>query len=258
MEVVISICLIGRHLCGSWDRVRLLFAGTLRSVLAQSSPRFQLIVACNEVPEGDPIFADRRITYIVLPKVGRDEIAKTPYADIWVKEHATRKWASESPATYFFPVDQDDLVSNRLVEHVVSASPRAGFIVRDGYALDYRTGRLGKVPTDANPGSTFDQWCGSSIVVSMNPMLRAEARHRHLNEVFRHGHSQAAARIKSVLGDEPADVPFPAAIYRLNNGENFSQAGTYAAMGIWNRDIDQWIFDTPVPSDDALRAEFGL
>ncbi len=255
-EVIIGTCLIGRHLCVSWDRVKSLFAQTLESVFAQTSSNFQMVVACNDVPEGAP-FEDRRINYLVLPRVEKEELKAQPFKDIAKKEYALRQWAAHSTGRYFYALDADDLISCRLIEYLNNAPPRAGYILETGYALDGSSGKLASLPTATDPSSTFNRWCGSSVVVSMNPLIRPAARQAQLNAIWAGGHRRVRDHFRAVLGDDPADVPFRAGIYRLYNGENFSQREV-RPWGEWNRTLNKWMFDNAIEPDGALRAEFGL
>lgn len=256
MDVLIGICLIGRHLASSWDRTTSLFAETLGSIFAQTSDRFRVVVGCNEIPEG-PAFADPRVHYLVLPKVGKERLVETPFLDIWVKEQATRKFAADSDAAYFYTLDQDDLLSNRLIEFLLAAPPRHGYIVGKGYALNVATGLLSGLPSSKHPTETFDRWCGSSLALRLDRDAPPRRRFSQLNGVLVDGHRGARSRFKSVFGSDAGEVPFPASIYRLNHGGNFSQREN-RRMGRWNMDIGEWVFDDPFRPSEALRSEFNL
>ncbi len=249
-EIAIGIPFIGRHLTNSWERVVGLLEETLTSVFAQKSDRYRVSIVCNEIPEG-PIFKDKRLNFIVLPPVPPEKVAAWSWADIVPKQMAMRRWAVESGADYFFQLDADDLISNRLVEFVSEADPRAGYIIREGYAFNVQTAQVSKIPSPNEPEKEFDYYCGSSVIVSMNPMVRPEARFSQLNAVFHDGHHVAKWRLKPVLGDEPAAVPFAAAVYRLKSGANKTERLNHHSLA-------SWIFDTAVTPDPSLVAEFSL
>jgi hypothetical protein len=219
---VFAIPLIGSHLTENFDHICRLLGKTLQSCLRQTDGNFRILIACNEIPKADTVPQDARIEYLVLKRIEKSELVTSPRHDVSAKRRALMSAAVDIPVRHYFQLDADDLVSNRLVERVRSIGDENGCVIGQGYLLDSRTNQLYLLPTSAFPEPTFDELCGSSIVVSLLPGEGEEIKSKNMDflaKVWRLGHDSARLLFQSE--GRPAHVlDFPAAIYRPNHGGN--------------------------------------
>lgn len=254
--VAIGIPVAPRSVSRSWEHVKSLLAHTLLSIFRQTSRNFTIALACTDIPEGK-VFADPRLHYIVMPAVrGESARFEGEPADKHQKFLALSEWAAKSGAKHFFPMDSDDLLSKRLLDYVLTTGTRSGFLVREGYAIDSKTGRLALLPAVSLPEVTFDRWCGSSVFATFPEGSSELERQRMVEAIWALGHGKARDRFPEVCGHAATDLPFRAVLYRLNTGENYFRRYIRRRGG---RYIGSWIFRTGafLPDQD-IREEFTL
>lgn len=113
---------------------------------------------------------------------------------------------------YVMVVDDDDLVSNKIVEFVLSHNQQCGWYVKKGYSLDDETKRIRLL-------DHFQNICGTSIIVPCNYYAyKNTASESDIPEVG--SHKLITQRYK--LNKEILPLPFRAAIYRMGHS-NASQ-----------------------------------
>jgi len=205
---------------GDWQHTCVMLNLTLTSSLAQTDPRFRVIIAGHEKPELQ-IMQDERVQFIrshrQVPKILEDRIIdKNHKRDLALKRHC------ENGAGYFMPLDADDLVHRDLVKYILSDDNRLGYSIRRGYALDWQNRILAPVPGAWNV--SFDNVCGSSTIfyLQTNDFINEDHPSKYKKPVF-FTTSHAYWRVASQEWGRPlSDVPFPACIYILNHSQNLS------------------------------------
>ncbi len=194
-----------------WDRVIAHLQATVDSCLNQTDPDFRILVACTEVPDLRP---DPRLELLPLPP---DQRAATPMLDKGLKLSAIGMRVRQAGGGFVMPVDADDLVHRRVVEHVRSHPQADAFIGDWGYDLDRRRRRL-------IPAPRFDRSCGTCAALRLAPeQLPAtldepdpEARF-----LIRAGHHNWRPRL-AAAGARVLGFPFPVAVHVLHTGDNES------------------------------------
>ena len=116
--------------CSNWADVSNLCNSTLRSLLRQTSPNFQIILCCNELPlnfqphaQIFPIVED-----FLIPTTWLEGIS-----DIHNKVKRSMIEARQFGASFIMRVDADDLVSKHLVEYTDKHQNSDGWYLRWGY-----------------------------------------------------------------------------------------------------------------------------
>jgi hypothetical protein len=186
-------------------------------VLNQSDPDFTVLVACNDVP--DVGISDPRVEFIRVPRLASEQRSK--FADIGLKHYHLVRRALALQAHYLMMMDGDDLVSAGLVDYVRKIDDPNGYLIAQGYVLNYQTGNLAPCPHSDFPVASFDRFCGTSVIVTLDSSDRqgAEARFKRIMEKGHH----LARDVMYAEGRPAHDVAYPAAVYVLNSGENLSQ-----------------------------------
>jgi len=199
-----------------WGRVCRLFSATLNAVLNQTSPSFEVIVACHEIPE-TKIGDDPRVTYLVsqrkAPENVPDQMMDKHYKRRMIAAEVRRRGGG-----YIMAVDADDLVSRRIVEFVEKNQHPFGYIVGRGYELDLQSKSIRSAPR-------FDKLCGSSGIfkfASTELPPSADADSEFLSDSY--GNHSKWRETSIELKRPLLDLPFPAVLYVTNSGENHSIA----------------------------------
>jgi hypothetical protein len=115
---------------------------------------------------------------------------------------------------YLMLLDSDDLVSNRLAEFVMQRDNKRGYVVDQGYIYDAHLRRLTRV-------CDFDRICGSSAILYLSPADCRDPQFSWREYVGDTWHAEFRTT-SADLGRPLEPLPFPAAIYVANNGENHS------------------------------------
>ena len=196
---------------------------TVRSVYNQTNPAFQIVIACDRMP--DLAFAtDDRLEF--LP-VSSPVISTREEGDIDAgrKRWLIARWFTLGGGGYLMFLDADDLVSNRLVSFVHKTRHQSGYVFETGYGLSVATQSVLPIPQPGIADAPFHQMCGSSTIVllSADDMDADNDGQSRFNRLFRRGHTTVAAAAKAE-GRPMMKMPFPAAVYVLDTGLNLSLA----------------------------------
>jgi hypothetical protein len=252
-EVVFGISLAARRSVADWGRAELLLRSTLRSVLGQSDPDFRVLVCGHDRPALSEL-DDRRVEFLVAdqpppadPKAfRRDKMHKRRLIALRLRQFG---------GGYFFPLDADDLVSNRLVAEIRSGDNRRGYSLTKGYVLDWNNRRLAPVPGAWD--ATFDRVCGSSAALFFEADElpdSAEAESGSYFELF--GEHAYWPIVAEEYGRKLQKLRFPAGIYVVNHDQNLSYRLQRNARRQQN--IMAAVAVNSIPITPELAAEFSL
>jgi hypothetical protein len=216
--VTFAIPLIGRASAGDWDRVSDRLAATVSSLLRQTDPRWEAIICGQDRPEGLP--EDSRVRFQRYPHAAQPGAITDKYDKIpFILSGLSREPRRDG---YLVFLDADDILHPRLVAHMMTAAEPGGYLIESGYMLDAATGEIGRLepPRAQRPSTTpFHEHCGSCSAIRID---RARWYGWRL-PVTRKGQHQWQRRNLRSFGLHLAPVPFPAAIYVVNHGENTRQ-----------------------------------
>jgi hypothetical protein len=209
----------------NWPRICGLFERTATSVFRQTTPDFRHVVVCHEPPPLKRTF-DRRLEFITgdfpLPEKSRPAPSLTH--DAWPamsddklnKLVAGLQRARELNSDFVMLLDADDLVSRRLVAHVLSHPTADGWFVERGWRYEY--GRQWIETLDG-----FNQVSSSCNVLARRwfSFPGHPERERDADAaLIMQGHGQAVEAF-AARGAMMRPLPFRAAVY-TENGENMS------------------------------------
>jgi hypothetical protein len=214
MQFAFGIPLKSRQVAKDWDDTLRVFRRTLSSILRQLNPTFRVFVGCHEVPDV-PEMADPRVE--VLPAPFEVPVYKTEYM---IDKHKKReliavRWR-ELGAGYLMYVDSDDLVSNRIVQHVLSLPPTRGYLAWYGYDYSERTNKIALSPR-------FHRTCGTNCAINWKPIELPAKLFQREPVLFREtvvvGNAGTAALFRR-RGEPLTNFPFPCVVYVREHGDN--------------------------------------
>lgn len=247
-----------------WRLAGRLFERCVRSVCAQTSADFRVVVVCNERPVTDfthPKLEFLEVDFPVPAQRLPNEETTTGYdyalsgeiarknADKARKLRTGFEYGARYNPTHCMAVDADDCVSNRLAAFVADNPREPGWFFRKGYI--YPEGGRCMYLNVRN----FNQTCGSSVIV------RFDQRHLVMENPDFYAHC--------IERDPLVPLPFAGSIYSIANGDNiYMTADTTAQIqgSIWRkifspalpRLVKKLIKYRPAMVTGGIREEFGL
>jgi glycosyltransferase involved in cell wall biosynthesis len=234
---------------------------TLNSIFQQTDPSFFVLIGAAHTPR-IPALDESKIEVVNVPGwlahgwEGANVEAGTRRGML------ARRFA-ERGGGYLMFCDHDDLVSPRIVEHVSRTLHANGYAISKGFLYDATKNALSPYPM-AGFSHDFHRFCCSSLIMRLTPADVVSRAHEEtfFGRVYAHGHYRAVdayVREKRPL----ANIPFPAAIYVRNTGENLSlllagPTGPDEGARAWYRELDDAVLVNRIVDDAPVRREFGL
>lgn len=239
----------------NWERVCAVLNQTLRSIQNQKNQNFTVFLAGQDRPDIEP---DIKVKVNWLQADWTVQNANNEkLRDKRRKRIILLRAVREAGGGYVMMLDADDLVSNRLVEYVLTDLNPNGYIIERGYAYDWGNGCIAPIPGAWS--KTFDSVCGSCSVIKYGVDDLPPARSAETEEGARHlatqlkQHSQWK-HVMSDLGRPLAVVPFPAAVYVLNHSNNLH----YSIKAMRQEEVPLRIAKRKLPVTPELSQEFSL
>ncbi|RPF26388.1 glycosyltransferase family 2 protein [Georgenia muralis] len=233
-----------------YSRVEALALASLRSVCAQSSTEFHVVVVGNQ-PPGFPVPA--QVTFVRVdfpppsavagPQTGREAVLLDKGTKLAV---GLLEVIRHNPS-HVMAFDADDYVSRRIAAYVNRHHTAPGWYVQNGW-------RYCPPRRSVRPQPDFYRHCGTSHIIRADlfeaPMLDpCSVSQDELTAAFGDrlrdllgSHVYAADRL-AAAGTPLAPLPFPGALYTVGTGENHSGI----SMGGFGR-----------PVSTAIAVEFGV
>jgi hypothetical protein len=218
-KVIFGIPLKAKANSVNWLRVQDNLRKTLASIAAQTSGRHHTFVCGHDKPE--EVVFNELVSWIAVDWPPPDQ----PSAFSNDKSRK-RRWILKTirphvgTGIYYFTLDADDLISRRLVRHIVDTDNRSGYLIDKGYIYDVENDVLGRLSSSSRP---FYKACGSCAAFWLTtPDMPTSLHDKKAFFATLHDHTrydEACAAAKRPL----AVVPFYAALYLLNHGNNNTQ-----------------------------------
>ncbi|MEO7221532.1 MAG: glycosyltransferase family A protein [Devosia sp.] len=217
--LVFGISLASKQVSSDWARTTELLGHTLESLLAQTDPRFAVIICGHEKPELGAL-SDPRIRFIATDAKPPTDPRKYR-TDKMRKRRLIGAALRELGGGYFFPLDADDLVHKDVVRHVRETDNKRGYAIMSGYALDYAAQKLAPIPGVWS--TDYNRVCGSSALIYFEPdELPVDGENEeelYFNLFQSHAYWPVLAE---EYGRKLDPLPFAAGVYVLNHSQNLS------------------------------------
>ena len=211
--LIFVMALKSKQVSHRWEQVERLFENTLRSVCAQTSDKFKVVVVCHEKP--DIRFTHKNVIYfsVDFPIPRNFEERRS---DKRRKHLAGLMYASQFNPTHTMYVDADDYVVRHLAEFVENNSTSPGWFFQEGYVYP----NLGNVIYVNR--KNFHQWCGTSNIIRHD--LRDIPKDTSDSSIdydrLYVGHTAVDTYLLEEKGARICPLPFRGAIYNVGHGEN--------------------------------------
>jgi hypothetical protein len=245
------------------DRRRLnwTLSQTLRSIFLQTDPDFRVLIATAFEPDL-PDFVDDRLEIVAHPGF-QPESWDAANLEGGMRRRAMAYRFAELGGEYLMFVDNDDIISRRLVAYVRADRHPHGYIVRHGLIYDATQNVLAPYPMKNFASEDFHLFCGTSAIerLTQEDILGSGDGQTPLYErVHSMGHHHVFDRMAAE--DRPmAELPFPAVAYARNTGDNLSRHATEPSeegARRWIAELDLAVVANKIEYDRALREEFSI
>jgi glycosyltransferase involved in cell wall biosynthesis len=233
---------------------------TLRSIFAQTDGDFRVLAAMAHQPDL-PDFVDERFQVLDVggwfPSNWHDANIEAGH-----RRHALTVRFAALGGGYLMLCDCDDFISKNLVAHVRRTMHPNGYKMHDGYIFDATANTIAPYPTLTSPG-TFHEFCGSSSLLKLTPseILDHDADGRNFfDRAYGGWHHKVVARMQE-MGRPLSKIPFPAAAYLRNSGNNLSLFADGLADALKREGIkklDAQNIANRLHDDTFVRQEFSI
>jgi hypothetical protein len=239
----------------NFAKVESLFEMSLRSVCAQTDANFRVVVVANAMPRIN--FSDSRVTYQIVdypppdPQRSSVDAIRVLLRDKGTKLIAGMLAARRFKPDYFAIFDADDMVSRRIAQFVNANASDAGWYVNSGYVVN------SQMWTTQRKSGLF-RYCGSTLVPNASQLLRLARIDESVSTDISQEQivslsspqfvDQVVGNHKYMIGYFASHglrmqpLPFRAACWMLQTGENYSQFDV----------------DNGVPISPDICREFGI
>ncbi len=207
-----------------WSELTRKLSQTVRSIANQTHPDWRVIIVANagaELPDLPEKFSVIRVTF---PPNKLYDLETAPIESVWDAvrldkgQRILAGMLSARDSRYFMVVDDDDLVSSRLVAHVSGHPDSNGWIIRKGYLWnDGGTCLMGV--------NNFNDRCGTSLIIRSDlydfPDSQETADIDWIKTML--GSHRKIDKILSERGHPLETLPFRGSIYRVASSGSHSR-----------------------------------
>ncbi|MBB6610328.1 hypothetical protein H7F15_04700 [Pontibacter sp. Tf4] len=248
----------------NWHYDQLLLQRTINSILNQIDRRFKIFLVYTDYPELD-ITADLDlIEYIKFPfeYMSYNEmvlnIHDQKHAATWLERNTDKgkkilwgcKYAIAEGCTYIMQVDSDDLISNKIVSHVLRNQGEPGWYISKGYIYIEKDEILIKQPDKMN----FIN--GSTHIIKAELVNIPDFTSKEITDYyFFNAHGYLKDRIKQNFKLELKQLPFYANVY-VASGYNQSNINALVQLNSIKNFLKLILRFKLLTS--SIRNEFGL
>lgn len=222
--VFFVIPLISRARAADWEQVVRNLSGTISSLRSQTNSAWRAVICSQDRPAS--ITFDDQVRFLEYPTPAKPREGKNLNLDKAPKKELATQWIAETYVGdgYLFMLDADDILHPRLVDHVIKDNNGTGYLIDNGYMYDVAHGAIAPLrpgPLGSLGGKRpFYLECGSCAALYFD-FRRDKASLEILAQGGRHKYLKSYMRD---LGFPLSPVPFPAALYAINHGENLRKA----------------------------------
>jgi len=220
METLLTFVAPVRHPenARDWPAAKAKLAQTLASISAQTDPRWRCVVVANhgaDLPAPPAGVEILRVDFAPNPHHERGGLDPEPFYDAFRLDKGRRVHAGflkVRDTAFYMIVDDDDLVSNRLVEFVARNTEANGWYVDNGYV--WGSGGRWLYAVDR-----FNELCGTSLIVRRDlydlPERFEATSARTIGDMLG-SHWRIRERL-AARGQPLAPLPFRGAVYRVGH-----------------------------------------
>ncbi|WP_435645150.1 hypothetical protein [Butyricicoccus porcorum] len=227
-----AIALRSKRTTRNWKQVVKDFNSTLNSIFNQKNSNFRVLVACHEIPPLEREYDDRlKFITVDFPvpnewvQYCRDRAMKLMACTMEIKKHYS-DYSEEDGGAFVFPVDADDLISNRVSEFVNTHLNANGFRSKKGLVWNRSKNRKIVIKSPYFGGSCnvmklyYDE-LPDALPEESKFFLKETGEYLIKNYKICWDDHEVAEKFRQ-LGRPFTMFPFASTIYVLGAGENIS------------------------------------
>jgi hypothetical protein len=248
MKPIVTFVIPVRHFENStdWPRLKQRLSATIASIAGQTSDVWQCVIVANEGSDLPELPAKFDVKWVDFPPNKHHDLnndnVEVVY-DHFRLDKGRRVLAGmlSVPSQYYMIVDDDDFVSNKIVQFVSDNEVLAGWKISKGYVWG-SGGSLLKCHND------FSSFCGTSLIIKSEaynlPKNAIEADENYVKNML--GSHVKIEKILLEKGLKLEDLPFRGAVYRVGHaGAHSLSRGILADALSWKRvrRPKQWLRD---------------
>lgn len=226
-----------------WKHANQLLEDTLRSILHGSNLSYVVLVTSDNPDLPDDLLSNSRLD--ILRKVYKIPSSKQEQMeDKYLKLRDGLEHIRPLLPAWVMRMDADDLIGKRFFKELLFLRNYAHYAIDGGYVWEDGASHLTKV-------RSFHRLCGSSLASFLDDLPQDLSDHW----LMRWGHNIAIDNLLA-RGDRIAFATFPAAIYRVATGENWTGMGWSSMSSSRKVRIKRWLARRWFAR--KMRREFGL
>jgi len=207
-----------------WGALKSRLRQTLASIANQTNPDWHCVIVCNTGADLPPLPDRTAVVRVSYPPNDLHDLGQGPRdaaLDAFRLDKGRRVLAGMLAAPdcrYFMVVDDDDLLSNRIVAHVARNNGQSGWFVDTGFLWNDNGRTFFRV-------NQFDRICGTSLIVRRD-LYALPAQAQEAEDGWIMSMLGSHVRIRDILAarDAPlAPLPFAGAAYRVASAGSHSR-----------------------------------
>ena len=214
--IVFIIPLKSKQVSKDWAHVSKLLTRCVRSIVNQTSDKFRVVIVCHERPDLQidlPSIHYLDVDFLP-PQLGQVNIISVMDNDKNRKMWLGLEFAEQLNPSHVMFVDADDCVSCQIADFVSRHPDDAGWYLNSGYVYEDGSQRIYRKPDN------FYLMSGTSHIIKYSLLCNES-----MNAVYTNSFAALHQLVVKVLADQQtplAKLPFPGAIYIVENGENIN------------------------------------
>lgn len=212
----------------NWEETVFLLRRTIRSVLQSKDEGFRVYVASHDLEGLDGVESDK-VCFLRVDQPMPEDWSTGQRDRRWKVVHAVTR-AVEDGADWIFPLDADDVISNRLTGEILSAGDYDAVRLLHGYEIHAGWGRLFR-------RSIIDQLTSSSFAVRARHVFESPDR-AFFSCIFHLWHHKNLPQYFADHGWKVAIPDLPLVGYVRFHGQNVSNEVIRVGFGDFLR---QWV-----------------
>jgi len=240
MDTILTFIIPVRHQENSkdWNALKANLTQTIASISAQTNPNWRAIIVANigaDLPDLPDKFEVLRVDFppnLFHEQQGADKEVFSHCFRIDKGRRVLKGMLSALNTKFFMIVDDDDFVSNRLVDFVSRNQNAYGWKVSQGYIWGDRGSLL-------LYSKNFSNLCGTSLIVRAD-IYQLPASFELADEEYIKTMLGSHVKIGKILEDRKtplADLPFPGAIYRIGHSNAHSKSPQLLKLYLFNKQL---------------------
>jgi hypothetical protein len=227
MNTLLTFVIPVRHQDNSkdWARLKANLKQTIASIAAQTNPNWRAVIVANEGADLPAVPAGFEIARVNFPpnsmheKKGDDKEAFYDAFRIDKGRRVLKGMLQVRDSAFYMIVDDDDFVSNGLVEFVAEHKTANGWKITEGYVW----GDGGKLLFIHND---FANFCGTSLIIRSDLYSLPDSFEAASDEYIKNmlGSHVKIGNILAEQGNPLANLPLLGAVYRIGHAGAHSKS----------------------------------